>query len=247
MDCGESEIYRLIGEAYKDVPNSSDVQMGWVNLVMECKKNVIRRKVEKLIQNNIELSRCSDAVDGIQKHLESTTQSVKELRANKQCNLYAFITISPKSNTTLDEFKKLVEKWVNRSIFTEYLYVFEQRGVSEDEIGKGFHAHALVKRNLNYKPSKIKELTKNSFKNVCNVQNPACLNIKWISSNYVLDKQGYLLGEKSDEGKPEKQDIDKVWRLQKGLQPFYKSSTFKLRKIIFKTKKKSNVIISNDA
>lgn len=75
-------------------------------------------------------------------------ETKKELTAKEHNNGYCFITINPKPDVSLDTFKKQVEKAVNRNMFVQVRYVYEQRGTNMDEAGKGFHTHILAKRNL---------------------------------------------------------------------------------------------------
>lgn len=98
-------------------------------------------------------------------------------------------------------------------MFKDYLYVLEQRGSTEFEAGKGFHAHILVRRNLEYKPSWLKKNIGNTCKNLCNINNPNLLNIQVIGEDFARDKKVYILGQnKNGEGKDLKQQIDIFWR-----------------------------------
>ena len=152
---------------------------------------------------------------------KSLVKSKKELVAKEHNNLYCFITINPKKEIDLGTFREKIEKFVNRNMFQGYKYVLEQRGATEQEAGKGFHAHILLKRNLDYKPSKVSGNTKNSFKGITNVDNPQILNIQHIGEEFAKDKDEYIDGVKTGEGKDEKQIIDKFWRKQHNLESVY--------------------------
>ena len=146
---------------------------------------------------------------------------IKELRAKEHNNQFCFITVSPKESVSLEEFKKAIEKCVTRNMFKSYLYVYEQMGKTTDELGKGFHAHVLVKRNLNYKPSKIAINLKNTFKSITNVNNPQVLNIQHIGEDFAKHKIEYMTSINTGEGNDVKQEVDVVWREEIGLLPYY--------------------------
>lgn len=148
-------------------------------------------------------------------------ETKKELTAKEHNNGYCFITINPKPDVSLDTFKKQVEKAVNRNMFVQVRYVYEQRGTNMDEAGKGFHTHILAKRNLSYKPNKVAANLKNTFKGVVDVNNPSLLNIQHIGADFAKDKDEYIDGVKTGEGKDLKQEIDVEWRKSNGLSVIY--------------------------
>ncbi len=128
-------------------------------------------------------------------------------------NGYLWITINPAPKVEFEKFKVKITKLVNRSMFTKCEYVYEQRGTSLKEAGKGFHCHILATRDMKYKPSKCISNIKNTCKTlVGNVNNNNQLNIQIIGDDFANDKREYMTGVKTGEGKDQKQIIDKSWR-----------------------------------
>ena len=186
-----------------------------------------KNKFQKIISMEYEAELMGQKWIDITSHEKSLKDKLKEKKAIEHNNLYCFITISPKADYEFSKFKDKVQKFVERNMFQQYRYVFEQRGTKPEEAGKGFHAHILVKRNLDYKPSKISVNSKNTFKDVCNVNNPNILNIQHIGAEFARDKDEYMTGVKTGEGKDEKQEIDKLWRETNHLESVYGPEFFK--------------------
>jgi len=187
----------------------------------EAEKKFESQLLMRLMKKEYEAECLGETYKELRQYEKELDGKKKELTAKEHNNQFCFITVSPKESVSLEEFKKSVEKAVSRNMFRDYLYVYEQRGKSTDEQGKGFHTHILVKRNLNYKPSKIGLNLKNTFKNMTNVNNPQLLNIQHIGHEFAKDKVDYITSLKTDEGKDEKQKIDVIWRQAEDLLPFY--------------------------
>ncbi len=161
----------------------------------------------------------------IKEHEKGLKDKIKEQLAVEHNNGYCFITISPKDGTNFDEFKEKVSKYVQRQMFRKFRYVFEQRGKTESEAGKGFHAHILFKRNLDYKPSKIRVNSLNTWKNMCSCTENT-FNVKHIGEEFAKDKDEYMTGVKTGEGKDEKQAIDIIWRKANNIESVYGEEFF---------------------
>lgn len=154
---------------------------------------------------------------------------IKEKVAREHNNSHLFITVNPKPHKqdhdvklVLEEFVKKVIKFINRNFCVEALAVIEQRGVNEEELGKGYHAHIALKRNVNYRPSDIIKGAKNTFKTVCDVKNPSLLNVSTHGEDFHKDKVVYIQGIKTGEGKDIKQKMDKLFRKKYNLEIVYK-------------------------
>lgn len=133
-----------------------------------------------------------------------------------------WITINPTADIKLDDFTKLVEKYVKRKWVTSaYAYTFEQRGETPDKMGTGIHCHLVIEDRGSKAPSEIQRETKKHFIKVCDVTNYHCLNVQFISHAHFNDKIDYLRGIKWDAEKTPKLVIDKQWRAQNGLNEIY--------------------------
>lgn len=109
---------------------------------------------------------------------------------------FMFITINPTKDISLQMLKKKVEKFTARRIIQKYSYVYEVR--SDDEKEPGLHTHMVI-RYQNIRPYDFKVAAKNTFKDICDTNNPHCLNFKQITDEMVEDKISYMLGSKKDE------------------------------------------------
>ncbi len=147
----------------------------------------------------------------------------KEQTAKENHNQYCFITINPKPNVKLEHFRDTCIKFSQRKMFSKTWLVFEQRGNTEEELGKGFHAHVECRRNLDYKPSQISRNTENTFKNMVDIKViKNVLTIQHHGEDFHKDKLEYIEGVKTGEGKDEKQIMDVKFREKNNLNVCYK-------------------------
>lgn len=131
---------------------------------------------------------------------------------------YMFVTINSRPDVTIDVFKKNIEKFINKKTNLKYFGVYEHRG--SDTENHGLHAHILV--HYSQTPYGFKRGTKNTFKNVCDVNNPHALNFRNVSEDKLESKISYMLGDKQS-SKLDKVEADKVWRQENSLEEFFES------------------------
>lgn len=210
----------LCGPVPTDYEKMADY-LGKTKEYEEVLKNFKKKKFESIIKMEYDLGKLGQKMRDIKEYEKDCRYELKEATAVEHNNGYSFVTINPNETTTLTEFEQKLTKFVNRNMFIGYRYVIEQRGATEKDMGKGFHAHVLLKRNLDYKPSKIVVNTKNTFKGITNVDNNQVLNIQHIGEDFARDKDDYMTGVKTGEGKDAKQAIDKVWRVKNNLESVY--------------------------
>ncbi len=217
-----NSLLQLIATHYKDSPESMQEEM---QLFFEEKKDLRRRKFRKILEQQYKLGTLGNYYKEMLKIENTNKDQMKIMTAKAHNNLFLFITVNPKPEIPFDDFKKKMEKLVNRNIFTDGLYVYEQRGSTKEDAGKGFHCHMLCTRNLNYKPTKVVSCIKNTCKSLCNVKDSRVLNIQIIGEEFAKDKRQYILGHnKNGEGKSVKQDIDEYWRKKNNLNSYYKDA-----------------------
>lgn len=142
---------------------------------------------------------------------------------------YVFITINP-SDVLIDEEKvqrltKKLNKCVSKKWINWWAYVIEQRSETSDEFS-GLHAHMLIDRGEKV-PFEVQREFKSTFREICDVDNPHCLNFKYIPHEAIEQKWQYMLGNKKDE-KQSKVSIDLIFREKFKLEPYYKSDAFPL-------------------
>ncbi len=147
---------------------------------------------------------------------------LKDLKASNNNTLWLWLTVNPKPKTDLTKFVHLLDKFSNRKMFTDYKYVIEQRSSDRASLGKGLHAHLLLKRNLKYKPSIIFKNSQNTFKNITNVKNKEIFFFKWCPTEFLVDKINYMTEDKGGE-KTQKQEMDLLFRQKNSLCNIYES------------------------
>lgn len=197
---------------------------------IECPDQILRKAaIEKVkLQQYQELYRLQC--------LQEPTQLIKDIQAARLSlgekgegidRPYIWLCVNPNSTFTFKEFQGLVSKMVSKVWVDEYVYVYEQRGITEEEAGKGFHLHAIIKKPENKKPSHcIRELG-STFKKCCDVSNYHFFQVKFIDIPEKDRKLEYILGtkESTDENQKDlKQLIDKVWRVKNKIDPYFFSN-----------------------
>ncbi len=183
-----------------------------------------KNKYLKILNMKYQLKDLGDHMAMVKDKEEELKYKLKEQTAREHNNSHLFITINPKPKTNLEEFVKKVQKFIKRNFCDEASAVIEQRGEEETELGKGFHAHIALKRNVNYRPSDIVKGAKNTFKNCCDVKKPELLNVRIHGSDFHKDKMEYIQGIKTGEGKSKKQEMDVLFRQKNNLEIVYKNA-----------------------
>lgn len=128
---------------------------------------------------------------------------------------YILLTVNPKEED-LPSLMKAVEKFVRKKSIKHYVYCYEVRNPEG-----GLHCHILLE--YDDKPYNFKRGAKNTFKNVCNVNNPHILNFKFIEEEHILSKINYLKGEKKD-SKKAGVDATIIYRKEHNLSALYEST-----------------------
>ena len=144
---------------------------------------------------------------------EIQAQKILEQKSEASNNRYVWITINPDWNKIKKKFQKkkpsraeIINKFKDiclskfgSQMYTDSIFVLEQRRTVADQGPLGLHVHALCKRKLgkNYPPTNIKRGIKNAFKTLCDTKNEALCKIDFIGSEFAKDKLDYILGKKT--------------------------------------------------
>ena len=215
-----NSLLKLLANHYV---NSPELMGDDMKMYLEELKDLKRRKFRKILEQQYSLGNLGKLYTGLLEMEQDNVQKLKVQTAKAHNNQFLFITVNPKPEITFETFSKKMEKLAKRNIFNSALYVYEQRGTTIEEAGKGFHCHMLCERNLNYKPTKVVSCIKNTCKKLCNPNDQRVLNIQIIGEEFMKDKREYILGHnKTGEGKSVKQDIDIYWRKKNNLNNYYK-------------------------
>lgn len=215
------DIFRIyLGDIAQDASAPKEV-LKLTTVFEEAVKDFDKGLIRKLVKLSYDAECLGEKYTKLKKKERDLGDIIKQNLAVEHNNGFVFITVNPKSGVSFEDFDKQVRKLLKRNMFVGVLAVYEQRGKNEQEIGKGFHAHILAERNLNYKPSKVAKNTKNTFKGVCDVNRSYLMNIQFTGPDFASDKQEYILGtNKTGDGKDLKQNMDKLWRSSLGLEDY---------------------------
>lgn len=203
-----------------------------IKLVKQEKVELLKRKIKKCLELEYQLGPKNPVLQNINK-LEKDLKTKLQVKIAKQHNNgYLWVTINPdEKKIKFSEFKKKIIKISKKTCFEECIFVFEQRGTSKKDMGKGFHTHMLIKRNLKYKPVKLKQnIQKSCEKFTYNSKNQNYVNLQIIGEEFAKDKLDYILGlktglKKSGEKKSEAQKYDTLWRIKNNIEIYYGSLT----------------------
>lgn len=189
-------------------------------------KDRARKRVLQLQYEELYRLRNLAKPNEIQKEIQEIRNSLGE-KVDASAKPYIWLCVNPSQTLTLAEFKKMIDKMVTKKWLDTYVYVLEQRGMTEEELGKGFHLHAIIKRPDDKKPSHCVRELSNTFKKACDVSNYHFFQTKFIDEAEKDRKMEYILGQKEyteENRKDLKQIMDKVWRQRFNIQPYFFSN-----------------------
>lgn len=154
-------------------------------------------------------------------HEERKINKLRELNTLKieVDKKWYFLTINPRPTITLEDFMKTIRKALSKKWITYFIFVIEQRGETEEELGKGIHTHIIFNKGI--KHCKVIKEMGNSFKNMCDISNYHLFNISNIGDEEKKRKIEYILGTKADCEKHKKQQMDIIFREKLKLKSHY--------------------------
>lgn len=156
--------------------------------------------------------------DAVRKLEEETGETLLHVpQGSKQAY---FITVRPDTKkVSLHQFYNDVRKFVDRKCFIEYKLSFEQKGVSDETLGDGFHVHIVASMKQRSKGEVLRD-TVNTFKGYTLAN---CVQVHTTRNPAEL-VENYLVNYQSDDGhKAPTQQWDAAWRAREGLANLYKS------------------------
>jgi len=191
------------------------------------KKKAMERVVSQYYYNHFNKLIMEERVEDI---LPLFTEIKNDIKSLDEKTNYIFVNVNPAPNHSLDYFHKLIHKAMSKKWVKDYLFVFEQRGENETEMGKGFHTHIILEKL----PEKqycqcIKELAR-TLAPVCDTSNYHLFSGAIIKESDINKRREYILGVKSDPTKHLKQQMDIIWRKENCLKPYYGNVNICLKK-----------------
>lgn len=177
------------------------------NAIKQEQNTILRRIIRREYKNGKYLQHLKEIEDG---------QSV---RIEK--DRYWWITVNPYPSVCLNDIMYKVKTFIYRKMVSNYIYVYEQRGTTEQTCGNGKHVHLLIRKDKKTMPTVFKRDAKNSFKSITDVNNSSIFNIHNCPPEYLKDKYEYMLGGKTGDKKDIKCKWDIVFREKNKLNKIY--------------------------
>ena len=160
--------------------------------------------------------------------LQLQYDNVKELksRVKGKKSKYCFFTLNFKSDVGLNDILYCMHQIVNKCWIRDWKYCIEQRGQTDEDMGKGLHVHLLMPKPSDKQPWNCKNEVWNNFKKYCGFDYKFVFESHFliIPNDWVEEKIEYMKGNKikdPDGSKAKKVEFDRKFRKLKNLQDLY--------------------------
>jgi hypothetical protein len=143
---------------------------------------------------------------------EKLKEVYEDVCGSKTTNWF-FITIRPQQQISWNDFHAHVLTFVKRKAFIDYTLSFEQKGMTTETLGEGFHVHIVANCKWRSKGEALRD-TQSSFNKMCA---PNCIEVlPTRGPDQII--QNYLLDYKSDDNhKICTKTWDTLWREKVGI------------------------------
>lgn len=142
----------------------------------------------------------------------------EEMGLSEHKERFFMITVRPDENLiSFNEFYNLVAKFVERKCIISYTLSFEQKGMSDETLGKGFHVHIIADMTQHGKAAVLRD-TKSTFA-CCTA--PNCVQVDWCRNPKEVVKNYLINYISKDEHKSETKEWDTKWREHEHLLAIY--------------------------
>ena len=129
------------------------------------------------------------------------------------------VTVSPdEREISFSEFYSSVQTFLCRKPISLWAITFEQRGKSSDDLGRGYHAHMVLKTSWRSKAEAARACLSSFPKTILKVQRPTTSPEDYIR-RYWLDYESH------DGHKLLTRETDLLWRTSVGLENIYRWSS----------------------
>ncbi len=193
-----------------------------LSLLLKCKETGTMKFWTKVFYETVKLEAESGVIDD--PLLKSRYEYLLALREN--CCSYVLLTIRPKE-ITVSELEALTSKVVKKKWLDGCEWVYEQKGETVADMGKGAHVHVLCKQGeqggrKKTKCSMVKEVWDTCQRLGVNILEN-CINVKLIPKKDLEVVRDYMKGEKKDLKKGLACEFDKKWRALHSFKPIYRN------------------------
>lgn len=139
----------------------------------------------------------------------------KFLHPEDNSNFY-FLTLNWGPEHSVEECQKCLFKIIQKKWIKTYYYTHEQRGEILPDLGKGYHVHLLIESKCSKPQSQVHREVYNTAKHL--IGNHRHIDCRKVPQTWVNDKIDYLKGNKWDEEKDAKLQMDIIFRDKNGLK-----------------------------
>lgn len=213
------EAIKLADKFYDNVKDSEPYKgMTKLDYIEFWRKKNIEKYADEInrVCDNLESEKYGSAMNRL-------LSVVGQPKLNKAKQWY-FITIRPNDETCkIEELVENVNKLISRSCFIKGCYSYEQKGIDETQLGKGFHCHLVCETKHRSKGECLRDV-KSTFRGMINNNKITENNIDVRTTNNPEELiESYLIDYKSDDGHKEAtQAWDELWRTGMTLERLYK-------------------------
>lgn len=213
-----NELDINIDAKLKQILNFNENQIS--QKILSIKRGAFREELHNVYRSYFRLQIQEGRFDELIPDLAEVRDFIDNEKDKKKTSEYLWITINPRSSVNIIEFKQILQKSLTKPWIKGYCAVIEQRGCSEDEIGKGFHAHIILNKG-DYRFTHARREFQSSYRKVCDIQNFHTFNFSYCFENDLKNRHNYILGHKKDPEKHIKQIFDKKFRNIYNIPSYY--------------------------
>lgn len=186
-------------------PSMIDIELSELEFVM---RSARRKRIKSQLENNCYKN----------KYIQDIYN--KDMQIIDDNKPWYFITISPKEDIKLADFRTKIHNITKWKIFQKGYYVYEQRGDTPDTIGTGFHVHILLEKyNIEYK--RLIRRLEDTFKNFCGKPYKNTINVVRKKPEHARETLSEYMKGNKQEDKQQKCDFDAIWRKKENIQDIY--------------------------
>jgi len=134
-----------------------------------------------------------------------------------------FITIRPNPrDVRFNDFYQKIAAFIERKCFLKFELAFEQKGVSDETLGDGFHCHIIANLTQRSKGEVLRDVC-STFKDMASAN---CIQVDILKTPDDLKRcESYIHDHHSEDGhKITTKEWDEKWREREGLSPIYNTS-----------------------
>lgn len=222
--------YTISGKAGK-MGKFEQIVLEPINIIAKsaAREQLLKQLYQQRLKYLCMLGKADEYVQNVYNEVETLKNEYLDKKDNETAQIL-FITINPDPNIVGDymdvkEIKKLIQQITKKKWLQRYLYSIEQRGDTEETQGYRPHIHLLFFRDGKRPSHAIREIQRN-VQHITDIHNDAIFNVQFCNDQDDNIKRliNYLLGQKKAEIKHKKQEIDKLWRTQNNIEPYYQNN-----------------------